>query len=147
MSLLSLSKEGKFYFRIGSKKSYKDGPGTKENELQRTSSLNLTNLETKRIQGDLIEILKIVKGLDQANWYVPLFFKNNQENSFCSTLRCHEFSIESKWVKIKNLLVLNTKYEIYLKDEHSLLKNKKGKIFSNIYFLIKDKLCETKKLN
>jgi hypothetical protein len=66
---------------------------------QRLDALNWTSLETRRLRGDLIEMFKLVKGLDKVNWQKPLVFKNSQESTLRHAPRRHEFVLERQLVK------------------------------------------------
>src|SRR6266536_3311624 len=56
---------------------------------QRLSRLNLTMLESRRLRGDLIEVFKILKGLEDVNYQE--FFKMST-----SQLRGHELKLCKK---------------------------------------------------
>lgn len=67
--------------------------------LDRLNALKLSDLETRRLRGDLIEMFKIVKGLDKVEWYVPIMFKRNEQNAFRTAPRRHDLTIEKQLVK------------------------------------------------
>ena len=56
---------------------------------ERLKALNLTTLETKRLRGDLIEVFKIVKGLDNLNL-------NNYFEVSTAVTRGHTFELVKK---------------------------------------------------
>lgn len=64
----------------------------------RIKAMNLTTLETRRLRGDLIQMFKIVKGIDKVNWFKPLLSKN-EGNGFRLAPRSHEYVVERQLVK------------------------------------------------
>ncbi|CAF1041473.1 unnamed protein product [Brachionus calyciflorus] len=56
--------------------------------------LNLTNLSTRRIRGDLIQMFKVVKNIDQINWHAPLRLNINNYPT-----RGHSFKLNREIVK------------------------------------------------
>lgn len=44
--------------------------------MARTKCQSLTILEIKRHKGDLIQMFKIIKDIDETNWFNKILFKN-----------------------------------------------------------------------
>jgi hypothetical protein len=66
---------------------------------QRLEALNWTSLETRRLRGDLIQMFKIVNGIDKVIWHKPLVFKGIQDSTSQRILRGHELKLERQLVK------------------------------------------------
>ena len=62
----------------------------------RLKRLNLTSLKTRRIRGDLIEVFKIIKGLDD----LPIEYLFQRRPSEKSQLRGHPFMLETPKVRL-----------------------------------------------
>ena len=70
-----------------------------QNYETRLKTLNLTNLEDRRIRGDLIQVFKLIKGIDNVD-YRTLF-----KLADCSRTRGHKFKI----VKVRSRLEIRKK--------------------------------------
>ena len=108
-------------------------------------ALNLTSLEDRRTRGDLIEVYKLIHGIDNIDY--RKFFKLANEGSISRT-RGHQLKIEvpysrterrknffsirviKEWNKLTSDIVTSPNVNIFKKEYDDLMKTRAGTLTS-----------------